>query len=196
MTRITLVVAVTLALLVPTAASAAGAQETLSTRHARVVEQVKQRVDDAALQREVDALLDYRALAQDSLGGPARYAEQCGARCADFEAALTRLIRDNYLRRLRTEREHKVEQVGEEVRAKGVLVKTLVSFTKEGKVETLAVDYLMHEVEGRWLVRDIITDGVSLARNYKYEFGQILKKDGIDGLIARLEAKTAELAKN
>lgn len=196
MTRITLVVAVTLALLVPTAAGAAGAQETLSTRHARVVEQVKQRVDDAALQREVDALLDYRALAQDSLGGPVRYAEQCGARCADFEAALTRLIRDNYLRRLRTEREHKVEQVGEEVRAKGVLVKTLVSFTKEGKVETLAVDYLMHEVEGRWLVRDIITDGVSLARNYKYEFGQILKKDGIDGLIARLEAKTAELAKN
>lgn len=196
MSRITLVVAVTLALLAPSAASAAGAQETLRTRHARVVEQVKQRVDDAALQREVDGLLDYHALAQDSLGGPARYAEQCGSRCADFEAALTRLIRDNYLRRLRTEREHTVEHVGEEVRARGVLVKTLVSFTKEGKVETLAVDYLMHEVEGRWLVRDIITDGVSLARNYKYEFGQILKKDGIDGLIARLEAKNAELAKN
>ena len=53
----------------------------------------------------------------------------------------------------------------------------------------------MHEVDGRWQVRDIVTDGVSLARNYKYEFNQILKKDGIDGLIARLESKLAVLAK-
>lgn len=177
------------------AQAAGGALDTFRAGHARVVELVAKRAASAAVQREVDALLDYGALAQESLGGPARYAERCGTRCAEFEALLGRLIRENYLRRLRSDRDHRVDYVGEEPRARGTQVMTSVVYKKDGKDERVAVDYVMHEVDGRWQVRDIITDGVSLARNYKYEFNQILKQDGIDGLIARLESKLDLLAK-
>ena len=53
----------------------------------------------------------------------------------------------------------------------------------------------MHVVDGKWFVRDIITDGVSLSKNYRYEFHKIMRDEGIDGLIARLETKLADLAK-
>jgi ABC-type transporter MlaC component len=43
--------------------------------------------------------------------------------------------------------------------------------------------------------QNIITDGVSLAKTYRYEFNKILRDEGIDGLIARLESKIAEIAK-
>jgi ABC-type transporter MlaC component len=53
----------------------------------------------------------------------------------------------------------------------------------------------MHRVGDDWKVIDIITEGVSLAKNYKYEFNKILKEKGIDELILRLDTKLTELAK-
>lgn len=180
----------------PAAASGpAGALDTFRTGHAKVVELVAGRAAGDAIQREVDRLLDYRALARESLGGEARYAERCGSRCAEFEVLLARLIRENYLRRLRSDGAHRVDYLGAEVRSRGTVVMTSVAFDRDGKPQTVTVDYLMHEIDGRWQVRDIITDGVSLARNYKFEFNQVLKQDGIDGLIARLEARLDLLAK-
>lgn len=187
--------ALTLVAAPTTAHAAAGALDAFKAGHAKVVELVAKRAAGDAIQRQVDALLDYTALAQESLGGTARYAERCGTRCAEFEALLGRLIRENYLRRIRSDRAHQVDYLGEEARPKGTRVMTAIRYSKDGKDESVAVDYLMHEVDGRWQVRDIVTDGVSLARNYKYEFNQILKQDGIDGLIARLESKLALLAK-
>ncbi len=180
----------------PSVARAAdGALDTFKAGHSRVVELVAAKAADAALGREVDQLLDYGALARESLGGEARYAENCAARCAEFEALLTKLIRENYLRRLRNGAGARVEYVGEEARTRGVAVKTTVTLARDGQPEVVAVDYVMHEADGRWRVRDIVTDGVSLARNYKFEFNQILKNGGIDALIARLQARLAELAK-
>ena len=46
-----------------------------------------------------------------------------------------------------------------------------------------------------WVCQNIITDGVSLAKTYRYEFNKILREEGIDGLVARLEIKLDELAK-
>lgn len=181
---------------VPADASAAGgALDTFRAGHTRVVELVGKRAASDAIEREVDRLLDYGALARESLGGADRYAERCGSRCAEFEALLARLIRENYLRRLRSDGAHRVDYVGEETRSRGTVIMTSVAFKKDGHDQSVTVDYLMHEVDGRWQVRDIITDGVSLARNYKFEFNQILKQDGIDGLIARLEARIDLLAK-
>lgn len=178
------------------AAAADGAMDTFKTRHGKVVELVKKRADVATLQKEVDALLDYKALAETSLGGPARYAAKCEPRCAEFEALLTRLIRENYLKRIRTDKKYELAYVGEETKPRGTHVITNVSLSRDGKPEVVEVVYVMHQVNGIWLTKDIITNGISLAKNYKFEFNKILKDKGINELIARLEAKLTELASN
>ena len=178
------------------AAAADGAMDTFKPRHGKVVELVKKRADVATLQKEVDALLDYKALAETSLGGPARYAAKCEPRCAEFEALLTRLIRENYLKRIRTDKKYELAYVGEETKPRGTHVITNVSLSRDGKPEVVEVVYVMHQVNGIWLTEDIITDGISLAKNYKFEFNKILKDKGINELIARLEAKLTELASN
>ena len=176
------------------AAAADGAMDTFKTRHGKVVELVKKRADVATLQKEVDALLDYKALAETSLGGPARYAAKCEPRCAEFEALLTRLIRENYLKRIRTDKKYELAYVGEETKPRGTHVTTNVSLNRDGKPEVVEVVYVMHQVNGIWLTEDIITDGISLAKNYKFEFNKILKDKGINELISRLESKLTELA--
>ena len=129
------------------------------------------------------------------MGELLRHPGRCEPRCEEFETLLAKLIRENYLKRIRTDKKYELTYVGEEKRPRNTRVTTTIKHVKDGKEEVVEVVYVMHKVGDDWKVIDIITEGVSLAKNYKYEFNQILKKDGIDGLIARLESKLAVLAK-
>ena len=178
----------------PVNAADGSALDAFKARHNKVVELVKKRAETAALQKEVDDLLDYKALAESSLGGPARYASKCETRCAEFETLLARLIRENYLKRIRTDKKYELTYVGETEKAHSTHVITNISLSRDGKPETVEVVYVMHQVNGIWKCEDIITDGISLAKNYRFEFNKILKDKGIGELISRLESKLNELA--
>jgi phospholipid transport system substrate-binding protein len=61
--------------------------------------------------------------------------------------------------------------------------------------ETLSipVDYRMINAgDGRWMVYDIIVEGVSLVKNYRTQFASILSRDKPAQLIQRLNDKLAE----
>ena len=153
--------------------------------------------ETAKIQAEVDELLDYDWIAKAALGGPSRYAEACGDRCDEFKALLTQLIRENYLKRIKAKNRGTVEYQGEEVREKATKVDTKVTFVdKEGKTQVVDMDYVMHKVDGKWVVRDIITEGVSLAKNYKYEINRLHVEGGMDKVIATLQKKLDEVSKS
>ena len=54
------------------------------------------------------------------------------------------------------------------------------------KGEPTHVDYRMREQNGSWRIVDIVVDDVSTVENYRSSFNRIIKKEGMDGLIARL----------
>ena len=73
------------------------------------------------------------------------------------------------------------------------MVKTLIA-TKKGS-ENIPVDYRMHLKDGRWVVYDVIIEGVSLVSNYRTQFNKIIQTESYDALVQRLRAKdTAEPA--
>ena len=57
--------------------------------------------------------------------------------------------------------------------------------------EPTQVAYAMHGGGTDWKVFDVAVDGVSVVRNYRSSFRSELARNGIDGLIASLEAKNA-----
>lgn len=172
-----------------------GARETFERSHAKILALVeKPDTKPAELQREIDGLLDYEWIAQSALGGPTRYAERCADRCDEFEALLTQLIRTNYLRRFESHKRAKVEYVGEQVRETATKLDTRISFTDgSGATKVIEVDYVLHRNDGKWHVRDIITEGVSLAKTYKYEINKLYKDGGMDKVMTTLQAKLEEL---
>jgi ABC-type transporter MlaC component len=168
--------------------------EAFKAKHEAVVKLVKDNASDAALQVKIDELLDYGFLATSALGGAENYASVCGTRCDEFEALLTKLIRQNYLRMIRKAEKHPVEYVGQVAGRNDVYkVTTRIKVDKNGREQTITVDYVMHKIDGNWQVRDIITDDVSLSKTYRYEFNKIAKTEGIDGVIRKLESKLASL---
>ncbi len=52
------------------------------------------------------------------------------------------------------------------------------------------IDYKLHRSkDGRWLIYDIVIDGVSLVSNYRSSFAREIARKGIDGLIETLAEK-------
>lgn len=63
---------------------------------------------------------------------------------------------------------------------------TLVPTEVTVKGEPTKVDYRMREAGGSWRIVDIVVDDVSTVENYRSSFNRIIKKEGMDGLISRL----------
>lgn len=64
-----------------------------------------------------------------------------------------------------------------------------------GAGEAISIDYLLGDFDGRWRIVDVFLDGtISEIATKRSEYGGILKRDGVDGLLARMTEKTAELA--
>jgi phospholipid transport system substrate-binding protein len=53
------------------------------------------------------------------------------------------------------------------------------------------VDFRMHRAKGEWLVYDVVVEGVSLAVTNRSMFSQKIRDQGIEGVIAELEARNA-----
>jgi phospholipid transport system substrate-binding protein len=69
-------------------------------------------------------------------------------------------------------------------------VMTLVESRDGRKVN---VEYRMIERRGRWLVRDVVLDGISTVENYRSQFKRVLRHEGgYPGLVAQLRKKLGE----
>jgi phospholipid transport system substrate-binding protein len=91
----------------------------------------------------------------------------------------------------------KLEVIGEQPAPAGVIVKSQII---KANGEPVKVDYMMRVNGDSWLISDIYLDSaISEVATRRSEFAAILKKDGIDGLIAALNRKadilTATMAK-
>ena len=53
--------------------------------------------------------------------------------------------------------------------------------------EAVEVTYALRQDGGDWRIVDIVADGVSTVENYRASFARVIAKEGVDGLIRRLE---------
>lgn len=73
-----------------------------------------------------------------------------------------------------------------------VLVKTEI--LKSG-APPLPIDYMLEKDGDSWKVFDIIIEGVSLVTNFRGQFGNEIKQNGIASLITKLAEKNADFGK-
>jgi len=73
-----------------------------------------------------------------------------------------------------------------------VLIKTEVL---QPGAPPLPIDYMLEKDGNSWKVFDIIIEGVSLVTNYRGQFGNEIKQNGMASLIAKLAEKNANFDK-
>jgi len=59
--------------------------------------------------------------------------------------------------------------------------------------QPVQIDYDMEKLENGWKVYDVVVGGISLVTNYRDQFGQEVRANGIDGLIKAISTKNKSL---
>ncbi|HTQ04621.1 MAG TPA: ABC transporter substrate-binding protein [Polyangiaceae bacterium] len=112
------------------------------------------------------------------------------AQQAEFTKLLREIVEGHYVRALRSELDYTVAYLGEKPTDDETTVSTELRLMKNGKKQVIGVDYALRKDKGNWRVFDIVTDGVGLVENYRAQFNQVIAKEGIEGLLARMRKKT------
>ena len=71
---------------------------------------------------------------------------------------------------------------------KGSIVTVKTEITQASS-QPINVNYALSNSTGKWLVIDLIIEGVSMITNYRSQFGGSIRTKGIDGLLKELKSK-------
>lgn len=136
--------------------------------------------------RLVQGRFDFNTMARGALA--ANWKRATAQEQERFTELFGRLLESTYLGRIEAYTDERVEYRGERVEGDRAEVRTVIVSNVE-----IPVEYRLRQEGGRWLVYDVVVEGVSLVRNYRSTYGEIVKREGIGGLLAQMEAKSREL---
>jgi phospholipid transport system substrate-binding protein len=106
-----------------------------------------------------------------------------------FIEEFKRYLAVNYGNRIERYDQQKVEIVGERQEPRGDV--TIQSVVRGGEFEGATVDYRLRQNQGKWLVIDVIVEGISLVSNFRDQFKEVLARGGPEELLEALRAKNA-----
>ncbi len=99
------------------------------------------------------------------------------------------LLKESYVATIDGYADEKILYRKEVIKGDKALVKTVVISASRGEIP---LDYKLQLKDGSWLVYDVIIENVSLVRNYRSQFGPIIKKRGFASLIEKMEKKIVQ----
>jgi phospholipid transport system substrate-binding protein len=166
-------------------------------------EQVKQTVDQVlevlrnkaisgqsrreTLSRLIRARFNFTIMSQRTLGKSWKEAD--AQQQARFVALFSDLLEASYISRIEAYSDETVSYLGERVEGELAEIDTSIH---SGNID-IPISYRLVLENGSWLVYDVIIEEVSLIRNYRNSYGEIVRREGYPGLFARMEEKLREL---
>ncbi len=141
-----------------------------------------------ALKKSIRSIFDYSEMAKRTLGRHWKMRTQTER--TQFTDLLASLLDNTYINKFVSYNNEKVVYLKETLDGNYAEVKSKVITAKH---DEYSLDYRLHYKNGRWMVYDIVIEGVSLVSNYRTQFNSIINNSGYSELVKRLQTKTSEL---
>jgi phospholipid transport system substrate-binding protein len=143
----------------------------------------KQAERRAAIRREAAVIFDFVETAKRALG---RHWQGLSDQDQhEFASLFTDVIERAYISKIERYSGEKIAFTGEAVDSGLATVHTRF-VTKQGT--EIPIDYRMHQKGDRWLVYDVLAEGVSLVNNYRAQFDKIIQTSSYAELVRKLKA--------
>jgi len=138
------------------------------------------------IRKELDQRIDWATIARSSLGH--HWAKRTQAEQTEFVGLFSRFLEETFIDKFETHGGEldKVEYLGEKIIDEYASVKVQIS-TKDQIVHP--VEYRLQKSGQDWRIYDVLLEGVSLVKNYRDQFDEILAKWSYEKLVADLRAK-------
>ena len=146
---------------------------------------LRQQIED-----EVLHIFDFKEFSSRTVGP--RWSTFTPAQQQQFSDAFAELLLNTYLSKIDGYNGEQVVYTGEVSSPKGdrTEVRTVITM-KDSKKVPLA--YRMLPKDGTWFVYDVLIENISLVKNYRTQFQDILNSGSPDQLIAKVKAKAQEV---
>ncbi len=136
------------------------------------------------IRQVVDERFDWYEMAKRCLGR--HWRKRTEEERAEFIRLFEDLLERTYLDRVEGYSGEKVFYLGEKVRGKYALVKVKILAKSDTEIPVI---YRMRKNGDKWMVYDIVIEGVSLINNYRKQFNSILLRSSFKELLEKLRKK-------
>lgn len=162
----------------------------------RLIEELKKpEIQDP--QRHAEAIAELRDVANDyidfklvtmyAVGRP--WLKMSPKMQDDLTEALIDLLERTYLKRIPVYNDQKVDYKQEQIDGSKARVVTEI-IDKDKKI---VVEFRLKNVKGRWMIYDVVAEGVSLVANYRSQFSQILNEGTAEDLLKKIRERVKKL---
>jgi phospholipid transport system substrate-binding protein len=148
----------------------------------------------AKLTKAINSFLDFSELARRSLSK--HWDKRSEQERTEFTDILRELIERNYVKQLRGNLGYKLQYGDQAVKGDKASVSTTVKVVKDRRTTEVVIEYRMTKTPSGWMVYDVITDEVSIVRNYRSQFNRIIRRKSYDHLVKKMRRKIKELGSN
>ena len=111
----------------------------------------------------------------------------------EFVSLFRELIKNAYIGKIESYSGEKVVFTGDATENNYSVVKTKIITPAKGL--EVPVDYRLQNQGGKWMVYDVVIEGVSLVNNYRSQFNSILQGSSYGELVKRIKDKLAQDSK-
>ena len=141
-----------------------------------------------ALKRSISVIFDYSEMAKRSMGK--HWNNRSAAEKKQFTDLFATLLENSYAGKIESYNNEKIVYLRETVDANRAEVKSKVITSKH---DEYTLDYRLLNENGKWMVYDVVIEGVSLVSNYRGQFNKVITSNGYAELVKKLQNKTDEL---
>lgn len=161
-------------------------------------QQISQTDRMTQLRAIAQAHIDFASMARSSVGY--HWRTLTPEQQAQFVPLFTKFIEDVVLSRIQS---YSVQKIQSQIQS------TTINFTREltngadaqvfstvvvqDQPKPLAVNYMLQQLNGQWMIYDIKVDAISVIANYRNQFNRVINNDGYAKLVSILQQKTQSL---
>ncbi len=142
----------------------------------------------------VRPLFDRREVARRTLG--VYWRDRTEEQREEFIEIFTELIEKSYGETFDKQAEKYLDQVEflydqETIDGNFAEVNTRIFVPSQKK--HFSINYRLHQVDGQWLIYDVVVENVSMVRNFRTQFYRIIGKGSYEELVRKLQAKLRQM---
>jgi phospholipid transport system substrate-binding protein len=141
------------------------------------------------LHKIAEQVFDWQEMARRALA--IHWRERTPQEQQEFVRLFRDLVEGTYINRLESSIQEKreIQYVGEQVDGSRATVKTTVVTRRNQQVP---IEYRLHKADGRWLIYDVLVEGISLVNNYRSQFNRIITSSSYNDLVQKMKNRQGD----
>jgi phospholipid transport system substrate-binding protein len=141
------------------------------------------------LHKIAEQVFDWQEMARRALA--VHWRERTPQEQQEFVRLFRDLVEGTYINRLESaiQEKREIQYVGEQVDGSRATVKTNVVTRRNQQVP---IEYRLQKVDGRWLIYDVLVEGISLVNNYRSQFNRIITSSSYNDLVQKMKTRQGD----